>query len=630
LEPQQTDATEYSTRNGMSGICGWFGFLAGEFTQLELIRLMAAPLILHPTENVRSAVSQSGAVAAASRGNSADVYQDDHVLVAIEGHVDWSDPGLSLLAQHQGTAKTLADSYQQKGLDVLKSLTGTFALALVHHRKKEILLAVDRMGGRPLSYAVVNGCLVFGSTADSVRIHPSVTATIDPQAIFEYLYFETIPSPRTIYAEVKKFQPAQYLRCQDGELRIGRYWHPQFRAATNAPFHALKAELRNILTKAVQRCDPHCEAGAFLSGGIDSSTICGILSQRCQAQVKSYSIGFEAEGYDEIEYVRIAADHFNVASHEYYVRPEDVVATAALVARTYDEPFGNSSAVPLYHCARQAKENGTDIMLAGDGGDELFAGNTRYVKQKGFEFYSRIPRTFRTRVLQPLIFASSTEGKTTLLSKARSYIRQANIPLPQRLQTHNPLELIPATEMFEAPFLEAVDHQSTMTMYNDVYSESCCDSALDRMLYLDWKYTLADNDLRKVSRMCEVWGIDVRYPMLDSELVEFATQIPADLKVKGFTLRYFFKEAFKDFLPRDILTKPKHGFGLPFGVWLTSSNPLKELVLDNMHTLKRRGYIRPRYIDELIKQHQTIDAAHYGKMVWLFLMLEVWLTEHGW
>src|SRR5208282_128549 len=250
--------------------------------------------------------------------------------------------------------------------------------------------------------------------------------------------------------------------------------------------------------------------------------------------------------------------------------PDDVVDAIPIIARAYDEPFGNDSAAPTYFCAKMAREDGVQVLLAGDGGDEIFGGNTRYAKQKLFEAYARIPKTLRRALIEPLAFSLPGSDRIAPLRKLGSYIRQASVPLPDRLETYNFLYRSPFSDVFEADFLESVDVDEPLCMLREVYQRAHASSPINRMMHLDLKLTLADNDLRKVSRMCDVAGIEVRYPLLDDELVEFSGQIPAALKVKGLQLRYFFKQALKDVLAPETIAKPKHGFAMPFGVWLRS------------------------------------------------------------
>jgi asparagine synthase (glutamine-hydrolysing) len=366
----------------------------------------------------------------------------------------------------------------------------------------------------------------------------------------------------------------------------------------------------------------------FLSGGTDSSTITGILAELQENPVDSYSIGFGAEGFDEMEYARLAVQRFGANAHEYYLKPDDILEAIPLITRTYDEPFANDSAVPTYFCAKQAAQNGVKIMLAGDGGDEIFGGNERYAKQMVFEHYSRLPATLRNYLIEPVV--NNVPGGDALLPirKLRSYIRQASIPLPERMESYNFVFRQPLDEMFEPEFLAAVNPELPKEMLQDAYFRADSEHPVNRMLHLDLKFTLADNDLRKVCRMCEAAGVEVRYPLLNEAIVNFSGQLPIPYKVKDQRLRWFFKESLKDLLPPEIITKTKHGFGLPFGVWALSHAPLRELVDGSLEKLEDRGYLRPEYIRNIRKLHAEEHPTYFGKMIWVMLMLEQWLEAH--
>jgi asparagine synthase (glutamine-hydrolysing) len=298
------------------------------------------------------------------------------------------------------------------------------------------------------------------------------------------------------------------------------------------------------------------------------------------------------------------------------------------IAAAYDEPFGNSSALPAYFCARFAAADGRQRLLAGDGGDELFAGNERYAKQQVFEHYAKLPGWGQRYLLEPLVFKLLPDSNR-LTNKARSYIRQAKVPLPDRLQTYNFLNLHGAHNIVTDALWDAVDAELPLQLDRELYRQPARASRLNRMLYLDWHHTLADNDLRKVNRMCQLAGIEVEYPMLDDRLVEFSTRVSSRRKMPANRLRDFYKRAVSDFLPREIITKPKHGFGLPFGVWMAEHPGLQQLAADNLSRLRRRSYVRPEFIDEILRLHRDQHAGYYGEFIWVLMMLELWLTAQG-
>lgn len=555
-------------------------------------------------------------------------HDDDRGLAILVGSARWSESALAELAMRDGAARALAAGYQKYGDRVLRLIKGAFSLAVVDKGTGRALLAVDRMGIFPLAYAQANGAIVFGSTVDCVKAHPWIRTTIDPQSVYNYLYFHMIPAPDTIYTDISKLKPAHCLTFHQGKLETTRYWWPEFSESSDVGIEQFGEQLRVLLHKAVSRCEPDGHTGAFLSGGIDSSTVSGILSEICPP-AKTYSIGFQADGYDEIGYARIASRHFGTQQREYYVSPQDVAMIIPDIARTYDEPFGNSSAVAVYYCADMARQDGINTMLAGDGGDELFAGNERYATQGLFELYAKVPTWARQYFIQP--FADHFPGGQHVLPvrKLRRYLEQATIPLPARLDTYNFLHMVPATDIFSADFLSSVNERHPITLRETSYEAASGTSVLNRLLRLDWEHTLADNDLRKVNKMCALAGLNVRYPMLDDDLVELSTQVPSSWKLKNHKLRYFFKHALRDFLPKEVLRKQKHGFGLPFGVWLCISKELKQLSLESIQRIKARHFFNSDFLDTLVTRHHANHAAYYGELIWLFMMLELWLGAHG-
>jgi asparagine synthase (glutamine-hydrolysing) len=427
---------------------------------------------------------------------------------------------------------------------------------------------------------------------------------------------------------VRKLLPAQRLSIDGPSHRTEFYWALDYSRDRSTPASAQRAEFRRLLQESVSRAITSDRVGAFLSGGTDSSTVAGTLTQVRGQPADTYSIGFEAEGFDEMEYARIAARHFGCTAHEYYVTPRDVVEAIPLIAAAYDEPFGNASAIPTYLCAKLARDDGKALLLAGDGGDEIFGGNARYAKQKVFEWYGLVPSFARHGLLEPLLESGNWVDKIAPLRKARSYVRQARVPLPDRLETYNFLEREALTEIFDRGFLSAIDPHQPRDIARDAYERTRSPSAINRMLHLDLKETLADNDLRKVSRTCELAGVEVHYPLLDEEMVEFSGHLSPVQKVRGLKLRPFFKESLSDFLPGATIAKSKHGFGLPFGLWMERDAELRDIALDSVKSFMIRGYMQRSYIERLLHQHQTTHATYFGVMIWIVMMLERWLAAH--
>jgi len=547
-------------------------------------------------------------------------YQSSRLLVILEGAPQWQDSELAELATKHGAAQALAEGFLRYGRSVLNKIHGPFAFCLVEPENRYALLAIDRVGIRPLAFYCQDGLLVFGSQLDQIIAHPGVKAAINPQAIFNYLYFHMIPSPGSIYNGVSKLQPGEFLEFNNGQLTRDFYWQLRYNDSSFSKKDLL-AQLHTQLEQSVSACAPDHQTGAFLSGGLDSSTVTGFYQKIAKRPIDAFTMGFDADGYDEMEYARAAAAYFKVKLHEYYVTPADVLQAIPLIAQTYDEPFGNASAIPAYYCAKFASEQGMTRLLAGDGGDEIFAGNARYAKQKVFDLYRHVPGFAKT-IVEPLV------SSLPPLRKVKSYIEQAKIAMPDRMESYNFLHRTPLTEIFSDGFLKQIDPDLPVQNLRCTYNRASSDDLIKRMLYLDGKFTLADNDLRKVNRMCELAGIDVQYPMLQENLVEFAAAIPSKWLMQGFELRSFYRESMQSFLPKETLAKSKQGFGLPFGVWMGSDKALKQFAEANLEGIEKRGFLNPAYIKKLIQLHRDGHASYYGVMIWLLIMLEQWMLAH--
>jgi asparagine synthase (glutamine-hydrolysing) len=615
----------------MEGICGW---IACPFEPAQAQAVAAKMQATDAFDGAGVVAAPSLAAGSAVMGRSGAVPVSVHragaLLATAEGRIRWGLPGLAELAAREGTAAALAEAYRRDGAECLRQMGGSFAVAVVDTESESGLLAVDRMGIRPLCFAAPSGRLVFGSSAGSVAAHPAVGRELSRQAIFDYLYCHVVPAPGTIYARVSKLRPGECLIFRDGAADERFYWGLPYRDDNSEPFDALASQFRALLRAAAARAiEGERNIGAFLSGGTDSSTVAGLLAELLGEPAKTYSIGFDADGFDEIEYARIAARHFATDAREYYLTPQDVVDAVPLVARAYDEPFGNASAVPTYFCARRAKEDGVRVLLAGDGGDEIFGGNARYAKQKLFEAYHVVPRLLRRGLIEPLALGIPGSARVAPLRKLRSYVSQAKMPLPDRLESYNFVTRTPLQDIFEPGFLAEVNPARPLEWQRDAYLRTASASPVNRMMHLDLEFTLADNDLRKVSRMCEVAGVEARYPLLDDALVAFSGELPPGLKVKGQRLRYFFKQALKDFLPPETLTKTKHGFGMPFGLWMREHKPLGELARESLESFGRRGIVKADYVALLQHEHATGHANYFGVMIWVVMMLERWLASRG-
>lgn len=537
----------------------------------------------------------------------------------------FSDPRIAALASTQGPEAAWRQALTADPAKALAGVHGDFAVGL-REPSGRTFLAVDRFAVRTLCYRVVQGQLQFAARADALA-PADAQAEIDPQAIFDYLYFHAIPSPRTIYKDVHRLPPGHYALFENGQLTVKPYWTPSFNEPRSPSFETLRDEFRQLLQEAVSKELDGSKPACFLSGGTDSSTVAGLIAQAA-GKVDTYSIGFDAQGYDEMEFARIAARHFKTEHHEYYVTPDDLVRSIADVARHFDQPFGNSSALPAYYCARMARNDGVTKLLAGDGGDELFGGNSRYAKQRIFGWYNHIPGFARKGLMEPLL-NNAAAAKIPLVRKASSYVEQASVPMPDRLQMYNLVLRLNVESVFTPAFLSRIDLGAPLQLQRAVWQSTTQCSHLNQQLAFEWRFTLAESDLPKVLGATSFADVGVGFPFLDENLVAFSTRLPTEYKLKGLKLRWFFKEALRGFLPDEIITKKKQGFGLPFGVWATRDEKLKALAADSLNSLATRGVVRADFIKVLLGEKLPEHPGYYGEMVWILMMLEQWLQARA-
>ncbi|OYO28693.1 asparagine synthetase B [Janthinobacterium sp. PC23-8] len=604
----------------MSGLCGWLGASPAS------MQVMAAPLSRFDQAPLQQHTGEKGALAVAAGEGAAHLYQHEELLIAL-----WGRPmlGESTVA----VAQRLAPLWLARGAAACAALSGEFALAIVDGAAGELLLAVDRAGTYPLSHVSNEQGVFFSSSHDALLAHPAIRGALDPQALYHYLFFHMVPAPGTAYLGWQRLLPGEYLHVRSGRQCKGSYWSLVFQENTRATFARRQQAFLNTLRLAVECSlgDTAERTGAFLSGGTDSSTIAAIVGQVTGSGARTYSIGFDAPGYDEMDYARLAARHAGCVHHEYYVTADDVLAAIPSMAAVFDQPFGNASAIPAYYCARMAREDGMTRMLGGDGGDELFGGNERYARQALLSSYECLPAMLRQGLIEPLLFRAGLSRPSRLGNKARSYIKQATMALPARLESYNLLQRYGHRTVLEDAFLETIDPGMALDCLNSAWWQrpECKLSQINALLALDMRFTLADNDLPKVRKACELAGVEAAFPFLHDAMVAFAASLPPGDKLKGMRLRPFFKQALAGILPPAIVRKKKHGFGLPFGLWLQSHAPLREFAFDSLAQLRRRGIVRPGFIDDLQGRLLLEHPAYHGTMVWILMMLEQWLSAHA-
>jgi asparagine synthase (glutamine-hydrolysing) len=518
--------------------------------------------------------------------------------------------------------ETIVHTYEEYGASCVEHLRGMFAFAIWDSRSRELFIARDRVGKKPLYYTITpGGTLMFGSELKSLREHPEFRAEINLEALDAYLTFGYVPDPLTIFRDVHKLPPGHYLMFKDDRVRVEQYWdfpyeHPQQNPARSED--ECLEELRELLDEAVRlRMEADVPLGAFLSGGVDSSTVVGLMSRHASQPVKTFSIGFHEDSYNELKYARIAAERFGTDHHEFVVTPDICEIVDDLVWH-FDEPFADSSAIPTYMVSKLAREHVT-VALSGDGGDELFAGYTRYALDRKRSGFANLPRVVRQGVMQPL-------GRNLPHGAwGRNYLHNVALdPLDRYIEDVSVFTRLNRPSLYTKSFQQQLGTSEAAQRFRELAARSRADASLDPLLYLDSKTYLPGDILTKVDRMSMAVSLEARVPLLDHKLIEFVcTRIPASMKMKGLETKHIFKRAVRDLVPTEILDRPKQGFGIPIDQWINQQ--LRERVrgtLTEPRTMQR-GYVEPRYVQLLLDEHERGRRDHATEL-WTLFMLELW------
>lgn len=615
----------------MSGLCGWVARQATAMPPETLTEAMASPL---------AALSPGGATVKAAAGYGLALRGDaeesswcehDGLIGGLIGYPRWKEQSLRDAASLDGQAAALLLAYRRHGRDLLEQLQGHFVFAIVEPARGKAFCAIDRFGVYRLCYASPSaGSFAFATSADAVRAFPGVRATIAPQTLYQYLYFiDRVAAPGTIYDEQQKLRAGEALSYEDGELRCWRYWRMDYRRTSTQPKAEQLQALGEHLETAVSRCLADEDLGrvsSFLSGGLDSSSVAGYLAKVTGGKGRCVTIGFEHADFDETHYARTAAEAFGLRHEVFTVGPDEVLASVARLSSCFDEPYSNSSVIPSFYCAQVSREAGDAMILAGDGGDELFGGNTRYLKDSVFDHYQKVPSVVRRGILEPALAQIPWPASMSLFRRARNYIAMAQRSVADRMTSQNAFAEVPADQIFSAEALAEIDPDGPRQFAEALYEEAVGDDKIQKMMNFDLQFTLADSDLRKVLTSCMAAGIRVRFPMLDDDLAEFSATIPSALLMEGGRIRQFYKEALSGMLPDEIIRKPKQGFGLPMFQYIEQSPELAEFFCDALQSLTARRLFCTRFVEGLIEAIRSGRPGIYSGIAWDLAVLETWMA----
>ncbi|MGH9905980.1 MAG: asparagine synthase (glutamine-hydrolyzing), partial [Pyrinomonadaceae bacterium] len=521
--------------------------------------------------------------------------------------------------QTHSDTEAIVHAYEEFGPACLKDLRGMFAFAIWDEKARRLFIARDRAGKKPLYYTTTaHGTFVFGSELKALLEHPDVEREINPEALDAYFTLGYVPDPLSIFRNVYKLPPGHYLTFTDRQVTVKEYWDFEFQPTKSHDEDVYVEELRALLDESVRlRLISDVPLGAFLSGGIDSSTVVGLMARHMGQPVKTFSIGFLEDSYNELKYARLTAKKFGTDHHEFFVTP-DICGVVDELAWHFDEPFADSSAIPTYMVSKLARDHVT-VVLSGDGGDELFAGYTRYGidrKRGGFE---RLPKPLREGVMRPL------SQRLPHAAWGRNYLHNVSLdPISRYLDSVSVFTSLNRKSLYTSDFSQKLGPGGYVGgLFHEFVGNVKTGDPLDRLLYLDSKTYLPGDILTKVDRMSMAVSLEARAPLLDHKLIEFVTGIPASLKLAGQEPKYLLKMAVRDLVPAKILHRPKQGFGVPIQEWINQQ--LRSRIRDTLSDARtrQRGYVDSRYVDKLLDEHERGRRDH-SMGLWALVMLELW------
>jgi asparagine synthase (glutamine-hydrolysing) len=502
-----------------------------------------------------------------------------------------------------------------------------FAFAIWDERTEELFLARDRVGKKPLLYAEVNGQFLFGSEFSALLLHPGITRDIDTDALDHYLSFMCVPAPLSAYRAIRKLEPGHSLRWRKGEIRIERYWQPDFTRKIKISEQEAGERAIEVLREAVKvRLMSEVPLGAFLSGGLDSSAVVALMSEESSERVKTFSIGFEEQDFSELHHARRVAEHVGSDHHEFIVRP-DAMEVLPLLVEHYGEPYADSSAIPTYYVARETRRHVT-VALNGDGGDESFAGYERYAAMQLAEKYHRLPAVFRESVVEQAVsLIPTSELRRSRLRDAKRFIQAASLPRVERyLRWISVFDEDAKRELYSRSFQQETKNVHPRELLDPWFVRANGAGIVDAALLADIMTYLPNDLLVKVDIATMAVSLEARSPFLDHKVIEFAASLPEKLKLRGLTSKYLLKRVLKQLLPAENLRRRKMGFGVPISHWLRGEMQpfLRETILSEKAL--GRGFFKPDAVKQLVELH-TRGEQEYSQKLWTLLMLELWFQR---
>ncbi|MEQ1763830.1 MAG: asparagine synthase (glutamine-hydrolyzing) [Pyrinomonadaceae bacterium] len=515
--------------------------------------------------------------------------------------------------------------YDEYGVDCLQHLRGMFAIAIWDTVEQTLFLARDRVGKKPLLYShQTNGDLIFGSEFQALLKHPAVSRDVDPEAIDAYLSYSCVPAPLTAFRSIRKLEPGHWLRWKNGSIEMQRYWSPDFSKKIKiSETEAIEETTRLLRESTKLRMISEVPLGAFLSGGVDSSTVVALMAQESSTPVKTFSIGFDDEDYSELKYARMVAEHVGAEYHEFIVKPNALEILPTLVDH-YGEPYADSSAIPTYYVAKETRQHVT-VALNGDGGDESFAGYERYAAMRMAEKYHRIPAIMRKALVEfPVSLIPTSELKRSRVRDGKRFLSAASLPRVERyFRWSSAFDRESKNDLYTSDFRHTVDSTDASDFLRRWFATANGSGIVDTTMLVDQMTYLPNDLLVKVDIASMANSLEARSPFLDHKVIEFAASLPESLKMSGVETKSFLKKVAATLVPREAIYRRKMGFGVPVGKWFRGEMKgfVRELLLSEASM--KRGIIKPEMLRKYVDEH-TGGGRDHSFRIWALLMLELW------
>jgi asparagine synthase (glutamine-hydrolysing) len=520
--------------------------------------------------------------------------------------------------------EVLVHLYEDEGTDFLRHLNGMFALALWDQRRRRLILARDRLGQKPLCYREEAGRLLFASELKSLLEVPEVPRQLDPSALDAYLTYQYVPHPQSIFRGMAKLPPGHFAIYDQQGLKVEPFWQPDFNLVRPGSAQQYRQQLEELLVSAVElRLQSDVPLGAFLSGGIDSSIIVALMQRAADHKVKTFSIGFPIAEYDESGYARRVAQHLGTEHEEFHVEPQALDVLPRLVEQ-YDEPLADSSAIPTYYVSQLTRQQVT-VALTGDGGDELFAGYPRYRAVRIAAALDRLPRPMRSLLGSGLWqrLPSSNRQRSLLRRGKRFLSALGQSPARRYLDWIAIFNETRRGQLYSDAFLSELPPRDPFDFLAASFQRAARRDPVTTVSMADLQTYLPCDLMTKVDMASMAHGLECRSPFLDYRVVELAAAMPIELKFRRLRGKRLLAETFGHLLPREVLRRPKMGFGVPLAHWFRHElrDFARDVLLDSV-TLQR-GYFRPEAIRLLVDEHQNGSFDH-GYRLWALLFFELW------